>query len=276
MIFIPYQLPSTLNKNIESIFYIKDLVPDHSIERIVPTGHIFVIFELDDILRSTFDNETLKPLNTYSKVWVSGTHRNFISISAHQNSEMLVIQFKPTGAFPFLHCPVQELNDKVVDANEIFGKEILELREEIYAATNPQEKFNIISTWLEKRFDNKKEAPESLMNFTERLQKEPVSNLKKISESYPATQKQLIEHFKKYVGLTPNYYHRILRFNEILKKINLKEKVSWTEIAYSCDYSDQSHFIKEFFLFSGFNPQEFIKMDFGKEQTNFFPMDRKG
>jgi AraC-like DNA-binding protein len=276
MIFVPYQLPSTLNKNIESIFYIKDLVPNHSIERIVPTGHIFVIFELDDILRSTFDNETLKPLNTYSKVWVSGTHRNFISISAHRNSEMLVVQFKPTGAFPFLHCTVQELNDKVVDAHEIFGKEILELRDQIFAATNPQEKFNLISTWLEKRFDNKKEAPESLMNFTERLQKEPVSNLKKISESYPATQKQLIEHFKKYVGLTPNYFHRILRFNEILKKINLKEKVSWTEIAYSCDYSDQSHFIKEFYLFSGFNPQEFIKMDFGKEQTNFFPMDRKG
>ncbi|MFN0188745.1 MAG: helix-turn-helix domain-containing protein [Bacteroidia bacterium] len=276
MIFIPYQLPSTLNKNIESIFYIKDLVPDHSIERIVPTGHIFVIFELDDILRSTFDNETLKPLNTYSKVWVSGTHRNFISISAHQYSEMLVIQFKPTGAFPFLHCPVQELNDKVVEAKEIFGNEILELRDEILAATNPQEKFNLISTWLEKRFDSKKEAPEPLMNFTEQLQKDPVSNLKKISESYPATQKQLIEHFKKYVGLTPNYYHRILRFNEILKKINLKEKVSWTEIAYSCDYSDQSHFIKEFFLFSGFNPQEFIKMDFRKEQTNFFPMDRKG
>ena len=114
------------------------------------------------------------------------------------------------------------------------------------------------------------------MTFIERLQKDPVTNLKKIIGSYPATQKQLIEHFKKYVGLTPKYYHRILRFNEILKKINEMEKISWTEVAFSCDYSDQSHFIKEFFLFSGFNPQEYLKREFTKEMTNFFPLDKKG
>ena len=70
-----------------------------------------------------------------SKVWVSGTHRNFISISAHQNSEMLAIQFKPAGAFPFLHCPLQELNDKVISAKDIFGKEVMELRENIIAVS---------------------------------------------------------------------------------------------------------------------------------------------
>ncbi|MBL0358299.1 MAG: AraC family transcriptional regulator [Chitinophagaceae bacterium] len=276
MIFEHYKLPANLEKNIESILYFKGFTPDHSIERIVPTGHVFVVFELDNIPRNTFDNETLKPLKTFSKVWVSGTHRNFISISAHQHSEMLAIQFKPAGAFPFLHCPLQELNDKVVSAKEVFGKEVMELREKVFVAENPQAKFNLVSNWLENRFDNKKQAPEYLLAFIERLQKEAVSNLNKIIDSYPATQKQLIDHFKKYVGLTPKYYHRILRFNEILKIINKKERLSWTDVAYSCDYSDQSHFIKEFSLFSGFNPQEFLKMEFTKERTNFFPMDRKG
>lgn len=276
MIFEQYHLPSNLEKHLESILYFKGLSPNHSIERIVPTGHIFVVFELDNIPRNTYDNETLAKIDTFTKVWVSGTHRNFLSISAHQNSEMLVIQFKPTGAFPFLHCPIQKLNDKVVSANEIFGKEILKLRDDILLTESPQSKFELVTNWLLERFDSKKEAPDYLLTFTERLQKEPLSNLKNIVDSYPASQKQLIEHFKKYVGLTPKYYHRILRFNEILKMINQKEKLSWTDIAYSCDYSDQSHFIKEFFLFSGFNPQEFLKMEFTKERTNFFPMDRKG
>ena len=276
MILEHYKTPSTLGKNIESIFYLKDFIPDHSIERIVPTGNVFMIFELDNIPRKTFDNETLKPLKTFSKVWVSGAHRNFISISAHQNSEMLVVQFKPTGAFPFLHCPLHEINDKVVAAKEIFGKRILELRDEILAAETPQAKFKLVSTWLENRFDSKREVPEYLLAFIELIEKEYHSNLKKIIGSYPATQKQLIEHFKKYVGLTPKYYHRILRFNDILKQISTKEKISWSDITYSCDYSDQSHFIKEFFHFSGFNPQEFIKQDFSKKQTNFFPIDLKG
>jgi AraC-like DNA-binding protein len=276
MIFEQYQLPANLEKHIETILYLKDFTPDHSIERIVPTGHIFIIFELDDIPRNTFDNESLRPIKTFTKVWVSGTHRNFISISAHQHSEMLVIQFKPTGAFPFLHCPVQQLNDKVVSAEEIFGQEILELRNKILLAPLPQSKFEVAATWLTDRFDTRKEAPEYLLAFTDRLQKKSVANLNEIIGSYPSTQKQLIRHFKKYVGLTPKYYHRILRFNEILVKIKNREKVSWAEVAYSCDYADQSHFIKEFFLFSGFNPQEFIKIGFAKEQTNFFPLDRKG
>lgn len=276
MIFEHYTLPPNLKKHIEAILYFKGLNPNHSIERIVPTGHVFVVFELDNIPRNTFDNDTLTPLEIFTKVWISGTHRNFISISAHQQSEMLAIQFKPGGAFPFLHCPIHELNDKVVFAKEIFGMEILELRENIFIEETPQQKFNLVSSWLENRLDHKKEPPEYLLTFLERLQKEPVSNLKKIIDSYPVTQKQLIEHFKKYVGLTPKYYHRILRFNEILKKINEKEKLSWTDVAYSCDYSDQSHFIKEFFHFSGFNPKEFLKMEFTKEQTNFFPLDRKG
>ena len=276
MIFEHYQIPPNLKKYIEAMLYFKGLIPNHSIERIVPTGHVYIIFELDNIPRNTFDNKTLRPINTFEKVWVSGTHRNFLSISAHQDSEMLAIQFKPSGAFPFLHCSMQELNDKVISANELFGEEIFELREDILLAESPNSKFDITANWLIKRFDSKKEAPEYLLTFIEQLQKEPQSNLKSIVESYPSSQKQLIEHFKKYIGLTPKYYHRILRFNEILKKINQKEKISWTDIAYSCDYSDQSHFIKEFFLFSGFNPQEFIKMEFAKEQTNFFPLDSKG
>ena len=144
MIFEQYSIPETLEKHIESILYYKDLIPDHSVERIVPTGHIFIIFELDNIPRNTFDNKTLKPLNTFSKVWVSGIHRNYLSISAHQNSEMLVVQFKPGGSYPFLHCPVQELNDKVVLAEEIFGKEIIELRDKILVAENPQSKFILL------------------------------------------------------------------------------------------------------------------------------------
>jgi len=72
MIFEQYQLTADLEKHIESILYLKNFMPEHSIERIVPTGHVYIIFELDNILRNTFDNETLKPLNSFSKVWISG------------------------------------------------------------------------------------------------------------------------------------------------------------------------------------------------------------
>lgn len=68
-------------------------------------------------------------------------------------------------------------------------------------------------------------------------------------------------------SLTPKIYQRILRFNEILPKIRDKEQTAWAEVAYPCGYSDQSHFIKEFSHFSGFNPQEFIGLEYNRGES---------
>ena len=204
-------------------------------------------------------------------------HKDFLSISAHENSEMLVIQFKSSGAYPFLHFPVERLNDKVVPAEEVFGNEILLLREEFIRLQNTADKFKAAEHWLSSRFDPQKEPPKEFLEFIQLLQVNPVSLLNELVKKYPNTQKQLILNFKKYVGLTPKYYQRILRFNELLQSIHQKQQIAWADIAYQCGYSDQSHFIKEFHHFSGFNPVEFIQREFNQEEdTNFFPLDRKG
>ncbi len=275
MIFETHVLTEPLNTYIESVFHFKDFVPDHSIERVVPTGHIFLIFELDNMPRNTFDNETLEPNRTFTRVWISGAHRNYISISAHQQSEMFVIQFKPYGAYPFLHVPLEELNESVVPAEEVLGDEIFDLRTNILAPTTSKEKFLIAEAWLEQRFETNRIPPAELISFYQNIKNEPASKFPESSNGYPNSQKHLIDQFKKYVGLTPKYSQRILRFNDILQKVNQKEKISWAQIAYECGFTDQSYFIKEFKHFSGFNPQEFISQDF-EQDDNFFPLDRKG
>ncbi|WP_299438384.1 AraC family transcriptional regulator [uncultured Aquimarina sp.] len=276
MIFETHQLTPPIGDYIESIFHFKDFIPDHSIERVVPTGHVFIIFELDDILRNTFDNSTLKPKNTFTKAWISGIHKNYISISAHQKSEMFVIQFKSFGTYPFFHFPSEDLSEKILSAEEVFGEELIQLRENLLKQKTSQKKFSVAEKWLTKRYNESKTPSKELLSIIERLQKEPVTNFNKVIESYPYTQKHLIDQFKKYVGVTPKYYQRILRFNEILQQVRQKENISWSQIAYQCGYADQSHFIKEFNHFSGFNPQEFIKQEFDKDEPNFFPLDREG
>lgn len=46
MIFEAHTPAPLIAPFIESVFHFKDLVPDHSIERVVPTGHLFILFEL--------------------------------------------------------------------------------------------------------------------------------------------------------------------------------------------------------------------------------------
>jgi len=110
MEFKIHNIQSSSGKYVDSIFYHKDYLPDHSIERVVPTGNIFILFELDNFQRNTFDND-LKPNDVFSKAWVSGMHQKYLNISAHQHSEMLIVKLKPMGAYPLFKVPICELND---------------------------------------------------------------------------------------------------------------------------------------------------------------------
>lgn len=276
MIFETYAPGAPFEQFITSIFHLKGFAPDHSIERVIPTGHIFMIFELDGIERNTFDNDTLVPIAQFNKVWVSGMHKNYISISAHQDSELFVIQFSPFGCFPFLGIPASELNDNVFPGEELLDGELLLLRNRLLQAEGSQAKFQIAGDWLEKRFDESRIPPKEMIQLVENMQQQPTLNFQRATSEYPHTGKHMIAQFKRFVGLNPKGFHRILRFNEILKQIQNKEMIQWSQVAYSCGYSDQSHFIKEFKLFSGFNPQEFIQLEFNKEPPNFFPLDREG
>jgi len=274
MIFETHLLKSPLKNHIESIFHFKGFMPDHSIERVVPTGHLFILFELDGITRHTYNNKTLKPNGSFSKVWISGIHKNYLSISAPQDSEMFVIQFKPTGAYPFIHQPIDTLNNLVTDAQKILGNEILEIHNRILIAGSSKRKFKIVEGWLSKRYREEKCADTELLDVFDKLSKEPIIKYQNAISEYPKTQKHLIVQFKKYFGLTPKSFQRIFRFNEILTQIQGKEQINWSQITYNWGYTDQSHFIKEFKEFSGFNPQEFIAKDFNKDNPNFFPLDK--
>ena len=261
---------------IESIFHFKGFQPDHSIERVVPTGHVFVIFELDGMQRYTYDNETLDANAAYTKAWVSGVHQNYISISAHQDSEMFVIQFKAYGALPFLYRPLHEIAGQVVAADQFPGADLLALREGIATAANSADKFAVADEWLGDHYRADFAPPQSIVELAKSLQEQPASKLKEILQSFDGSQKHLIGQFKKYIGLTPKQYQRVLRFNDVFVQMQSDQFLSWSDIAQLCGYSDQSHFIKEFKYFSGFNPETFLKADFPDEAANFFPLDREG
>ena len=275
MIFETHQTSHEAGHLIESIFHFKGFQPDHSIERVVPTGHVFVIFELDGLERNTFDNATLKANATFRKAWVSGNHRNYISISAHPDSEMFVIQFKAYGAYPFLHQPMHELTERVVPANAFPGAKLLALREDLHAAVDSQGKFEVADAWLAQQYQPELAPPKDVISIVHLLQEKPASKLNEVLETFNGTQKHLIDQFKKYVGLTPKQYQRVVRFNDVFMQMQADQFLSWADIALLCGYSDQSHFIREFKHFSGFNPESFLKEEFPEDANNFFPLDRE-
>jgi len=60
------------------------------------------------------------------------------------------------------------------------------------------------------------------------------------------------------VGTTPKVFSRISRFLDVCHYLKDYQHRTLTKLCQECGYYDQSHFIREFRVFSGFTPTEFF------------------
>lgn len=244
---------------VNTFTYYAGLNLGHAIERLLPDGTANLIIELDNIPKYTFDNESLEKKEKYSRAWMSGMQQEYISIGSPPGSSMFVIQFQPGGVYPFLSFPVEELNNLVVDAELIFGEDIIRLRDQLLEAFIPEEKFFRAEQWL---MDHLSEVsfPEQVMNFAiQKICQDPtLDSIELISQRTGYSQKQFIQLFKRYVGLSPKYFQRVQRFNKVLQEVERRKEINWSALSHDCGFYDQAHFIREFRKFSGFNPTDFL------------------
>lgn len=150
-------------------------------------------------------------------------------------------------------------NNKVVDAINVFGKEFDVFRNQLILYDSVDAIVECAEKWLLSQLQEDTFEGEIIQHFVEQIRATSSTvNLKTIALKSGYSQKQFIHLFKKYVGITPKQFHRIVRFNEILTAIHQKNKINWLVVATDCGYYDQAHFIKDFQLFSGLNPKQYI------------------
>lgn len=256
--------------------YYQGFMPEHQVERVVPDGSIYLIFELDGMTRQTFVNESLAPKGEFRGAWVSAAQTEYLSISAHANSEMFVVQFKPGGAARLLNGDISQYSNQVIDARELLGEEVMALRQQLLEAVDPAARFAAVTTYLNQHCRAADAIDTVVADLVQAIQENSTAKLKDLIRDAGYSQKQLIHHFKQRVGLTPKSYQRIVRFNELLPKIMAKQTVAWNTISVECDYFDQSHFIKEFRTFCGYSPKQFLVEQKDHGGANFFPLNEEG
>ncbi len=76
---------------------------------------------------------------------------------------------------------------------------------------------------------------------------------------YNLSQRQYQRRFQQHLGVSPETYIRILKFQHALQAINHQSFSKLSDIGYELGFADQSHFIREFKLFSGYTPKDFLQ-----------------
>ena len=97
-------------------------------------------------------------------------------------------------------------------------------------------------------------------------------NMSRMNSKIGYSQKHFISMFKRRVGLTPKAYLKIMRFQKVIAAIEEVSvgSIDWSAIANDCGFFDQSHFINDFRLFSGFTPEDYLSKK--SDYLNYVPV----
>ncbi|KXK14205.1 MAG: AraC family transcriptional regulator [Chloroflexi bacterium OLB14] len=275
MIFQSHLPRFPLNHYIESLFYYEGLSPTHQLDRFLPDGNTELIINLNEIPQSIHHNQTLNQIQICKQAWVSGVRTKSITIPSGKGNKMLVIAFRKGKAFPFYPLPMNEISDFVIESDLIFGQSILDLRERLIASSSISHMFLLTENFLLTHAGCDSLQTDSFSRcidyaLTQIIKFPNQLCLEKLSDEIGYSQKHFIHLFKSQVGLTPKQYMNVLRFQKAILEIESTQIYDWSAIAHNSGFYDQSHFIHHFKEFSGFTPNEYIKIK--TDALNYVPV----
>ncbi len=266
------QIPSfPLNQFVDFFIYAEGYSPAHSIDRFLPDGNTEIIIDFDDAPQYIYDNQTLKEKQACHRVWASGVRTESISIPSGKDSAKFIISFKKGMAYPFFPLPMNEMADRVVDADLLWGNGFALLRERLWGIKDIKLKFEAVESFLLRDFQGRL-VPNLSVEYalTEIIRQPDQISLARLNQNIGYSQKHFIEMFKRQVGITPKAYLKIIRFQKAISEIERRQEVNWTIISQDCGFYDQAHFINDFKAFSAFTPGEYVRRKNGVK--NYVPV----
>ncbi|MFV0536078.1 MAG: DUF6597 domain-containing transcriptional factor [Dysgonomonas sp.] len=240
-----------LSPYIKNYWFLKANATNH-VQGIIPTRNINLFFHRGNPLSQESDNSLLPHM------FISGQSTTYSNLIQSGITDMICVTFHAFGARMFFKEPMHEFKERSIALDLLDNPEILELGKRLQETFDNKTCVQLIESYLKKRYFHPKEynfrritaavSAVDLGNVT-------INNLANIScLSY----KQFKRIFAEYVGLNPKEFMRIIRFQKALYTLQTNTAISLTELAYTCEFYDQSHLISEFKHFSGYTPSEYI------------------
>lgn len=254
--FFRHHIPRPpLSDFVESFWLYEDCAAPQGLERIFPAGSLSMVINLREDSIRNYDPRDPRSFETFGGSLMVGAYSEFMVIDTACQAAVMGVSFKPGGAFPFLRMPASELRDLHVPLDALWKTDGANLRTRLLEAATPDAKFYVMEQCLlAQTVDRPERNPLVQYAIGELDRARTVSG---VTEATGLSPKKFLSVFREEVGLTPKLYCRIRRFQEVLHFIRSGKPVEWADIALSCGYFDQAHFVHDFRAFSGITPSAY-------------------
>ena len=226
---------------------------DGSVNRVFPDTALVMAFRFNGQVRNVTNGvQNLPPFI------LSGLRKSVRLFNYSKNSGNILVEFREGGASAFIKEPLNDLFDTTISLDNFRGYKTLDVIEESLAkAATPVQKINLIEGFLLSKLMNPKPDKVTLLALEKIQLAKGVVQIKKLADSLCTSQDAFEKRFRRNVGISPKQFAYIIRMKSVIK--NGLGKQPFTQTALDAGYYDQAHFNKDFKLFTGQCPTEFLK-----------------
>lgn len=249
-----------LSQWVEMIWHYECAPLPFSLEKLMPTGRVDLIINLNDEALRVHDPEDVRQIEHYRGPLFSGVQGSFSVIDASQQTLIMGVAFKPGGAHVLAGFGVAEISDTHLSAADVWGNEALFLWEQLAGLPDAWSRVHALERALIKVIarGRQREMHASVRMALQEFHHCPTAtSVRELADDSGLSQRRFIELFTRQVGITPKLYSRIQRFQRTLQQVHARRQVDWCELAFDAGYYDQSHLIRDFQQFSGLSPTQY-------------------
>jgi len=262
MIFKRISPPEELKNIVECYWIAENSDPSPVQEKIIPDGFPEIIFHYGDPylirLKTSWEEQ--------SKTLFAGQISKYFYLKNTGISGVIGIKLKPTALTHLYRISMDAFTDKVVELTEIPEMNAALMEKKLFPHTDHNEMVSELNQYfqaLAQRYDYSPADKAIEMIF----EAKGMLSVSALTSVLYITERQLERIFKNYIGLSPKFYCRIIRFNYIFQCMQ-NESTTWADIVHQAGFYDQSHFIRNFKAFTGEEPSSYL---FKKNNlANFF------
>lgn len=196
-----------------------------------------------------------------SPVTISGQRNTFRSFIYSPNTTTILVSFTETGAYSIFGETVFELYENAESLENLLpSHKSNELLDKLYHAKSNLDRVRLIELFLTSQIC-RTEIDKLVLSSLEIIQcKKGIYKISKLSSDLGISQDAFEKRFRKVVGSTPKQFSTVVKMKEVIKQKNNHRLL--TQLGYSFDFFDQSHFIKQFKDFTGQTPKQFFKQPY--------------
>lgn len=250
MIYLEHTPAAPLNACIRSLWYARVEHSPHARERILPTGRVQIILNLQrDFLLDCPEGQSPHRM---PPSLIVGARSTFEIVETADMADLIGIVFHPGGFASFARDSTHLFSNLSIALEDVWGGTARTLRDRLRELSTPIQRLRCLEEFLAREYASHLSRHPIVDFALSSFQRAPgIATVREVARSTGLSERRFSQVFREQVGFSPKAWTRILRFQRAVQQLHAGLDVPWADMALDCGYYDQSHFANEFRAFSG-------------------------